>query len=143
MRRANQATRMKNMFNAKTKFAQVGDLIKFRLDQRDVKKNTNMQHVIIGFAYSITAAGGAFMVTTEGIVGKKRTGRTGGVKPIPIPPDQYTIMNEHVALSESMQAIRVKILTGVFETNNHDVRCVTALRDDLIKNFNFLPKESL
>ena len=37
-RRAHQAIRMKKMFNGKTKVAKVGDFIKVRLYQRDVKK---------------------------------------------------------------------------------------------------------
>ena len=126
------------MFNEKTKAAEVGDLIKVRLDQRDVKTMTNMQHVIVGFAYSVTAGGGAYLVTTEGIAGKRRTGSKGGVTPIPFPPDQYVIMNEYAAIPSNMQEIRNDILNGYFDKNEHIVRCVTGLREDLINNFGFI-----
>ena len=138
MRRANQATRMKKMFNEKTRSAEVGDLIKVRLDQRDVKTMTNMQHVIVGFAYSVTAGGGAYLVTTEGIAEKKRTGCKGGVEPIPFSPEQYVIMNEHAAIPSQMQAIRDDIMNGYFVQEEHVIRCVTGLRVDLIDNFGFI-----
>ena len=96
-----------------------------------------MQHVIVGFAYSVTASGGAYLVTKEGIAGKKRTGRTGRVTPIPFPPDQYVIMHECATIPSTMQKIREHILKRFFDINEHVVRCVTGLRVDLINNFGF------
>ena len=96
-----------------------------------------MQHVIVRFSFSVTSSGGAYLVTTEGIDGKKRTGRTGGVAPIPFPPDQYVIMHNCAAISSTMQEICENILKGLFDINEHVVRCVTGLRVDLINNFGF------
>ena len=96
-----------------------------------------MQHIILGFAYSITASGGTYFITIEGIAGKKRTGRPGGVTPIPFPPDQYIIMHECATIPATMKAIREDILNGLFDMNEHVVRCVTGLRVDLINNFGF------
>ena len=91
MLRGNQGTKMKNMFNEKTKFAQVGDIIKVRLDQRDIKKETLRQHVIVGISYKVTISGGAYFFCTSEIAGKRRTGGVGGVTAIPFAAETYVI----------------------------------------------------
>ena len=72
MLRKKQGTMMKNMYNIRTKFAHVGDLIKVRLDQRDIKNESSRQHVILGIAYNVTVSGGAYFVSTSGIAGKRK-----------------------------------------------------------------------
>ena len=125
---------MTNTYKANTEFANVGDVVKVRIDKRDVKIHPSMFKYVIGVVYQQSSNKFAYVVTPHGIFAKQSLGGKKGLKPYTISPRDYVIANQNTTLSYDVESLREKVVSVDFDINNYQLVTTAKLRTSIAKS---------
>ena len=87
-----QATKMLNMFQDKTEFANIGDVVRVRIDKRD--RHPSMFRYVVGVVYKRSKQKFAYVITTKGIFAKRSLGGNKVLIEYTFSPRDYKISQE-------------------------------------------------
>ena len=128
-----QAIKMMNMFQDKTEFAKVGDVVRVRIDKRDRTSHPSMYRYVIGVVYQRSEKKFAYVITTKGIFAKRSLGENKGLKAYTFSPRDYEIAREDQTIHYDVECLRKEVLSPNFDEKNYKLVTTSQLRTMLAK----------
>jgi hypothetical protein len=106
--------------DVKKRGAIMGSKVNVKLDRRDVTRPQGL----IGIALKVSAAGGCYIVTWHGIIGKdqrKKPGDKMTKQRYYVAADQYLVLPDDAPVHEDLEHMKTLILSGEFNEKDYEI----------------------